>query len=101
MIWKGRGITIRVGDFTYGSETRGSGPTRKDDLVFPTDAAALLFGALIFAVASFGVNRRFLNDPDTYWHIATGKWMLVQRAFPRQDIFSHTAYGQPWVNMEW
>src|SRR5262249_30077755 len=27
--------------------------------------------------------------------------MLAQRAFPRQDIFSHTAYGQPWVNPEW
>src|SRR5215467_13698093 len=80
---------------------RGSGPTRKDDLVFPTDAAALLFGALIFAVASFGVNRRFLNDPDTYWHIATGKWMLAERAFLRQDIFSHTAFGQSWVSPEW
>jgi hypothetical protein len=77
------------------------GRTRKDDLVFPTDAAALLFGALIFSVAIFGLNRRFLSDPDTYWHIATGKWMLVQRAFPQQDTFSHTAYGQPWVNMEW
>src|SRR5262249_18444642 len=39
--------------------------------------------------------------PDTYWHIATGKWMLVERAFPRHDVFSHTAFGQPWVSPEW
>jgi hypothetical protein len=27
--------------------------------------------------------------------------MLVEREFPKHDIFSHTAAGQPWVNMEW
>jgi hypothetical protein len=80
---------------------KGLEQTKKHDLVFPTDAAALLFGVLIFSVAVFAWNRGFLNDPDTYWHIATGKWMLAERAFPRQDIFSHTAVGQPWVNMEW
>jgi hypothetical protein len=61
----------------------------------------LLFGVLIFSVAIFAPNRRFLTDPDTYWHIATGRWMLGARAFPRHDIFSQTAAGQPWVNMEW
>ena len=74
---------------------------KKDDFVVPTDAAALLFGVLIFSVAIFAVNRGFLKDPDVYWHIATGRWMLVEHAFPRHDVFSHTAAGQPWVNMEW
>ena len=27
--------------------------------------------------------------------------MLAARAFPRHDIFSYNAAGQPWVNMEW
>jgi hypothetical protein len=75
--------------------------TRKDDLPFPTDAAALLFGLLTFSVAILALNSRFLSDPDTYWHIATGKWILANRAFPRHDVFSHTAFGQPWVNTEW
>jgi hypothetical protein len=75
--------------------------TSKDERVFPTDAAALLFGTLIFSVAIFTLGRGFLSDPDIYWHIATGKWMLTERAFPREDIFSHTVHGRPWVNMEW
>jgi hypothetical protein len=75
--------------------------TKKDRLAFPTDAAALLFGLLVFSVAIFALHRAFLIDPDTYWHIATGKWMLTERAFPRHEIFSHTAAGQPWVNIEW
>jgi hypothetical protein len=80
---------------------QGLGRTSKDDLPFPTDAAALVFGVLIFCVAALALNTRFLNDPDTYWHIATGKWMLANDAFPRHDTFSHTAFGQPWVNTEW
>lgn len=75
--------------------------TTKDDLPFPTDATALLFGILIFSVAVFALNTRFLNEPDTYWHIATGKWILANDAFPRRDAFSHTAFGHPWVDTEW
>jgi hypothetical protein len=56
---------------------------------------------LIFSVAIFALHRAFLSDPDTYWHIATGKWMLTQRAVPRHDIFSYTAVSRPWVNVEW
>jgi hypothetical protein len=61
----------------------------------------LLFGVLTFSVAVLALNSRFLGDPDTYWHIATGKWMLANRTFPRDDVFSHTAFGQPWVDTEW
>lgn len=80
---------------------KGLEQTKKGDLAFPTDAVALLLGLLVFSVAIFALNQRFLTDPDTYWHIATGKWMLAEGAFPRHDVFSHTAAGQPWVNMEW
>jgi hypothetical protein len=75
--------------------------TKRGDLAFPTDAAALLFGLLIFGVAIFALHRGFLSDPDTYWHIATGKWILAERAVPRHNIFSYTAAGQPWVDVEW
>ena len=74
---------------------------QKNDLVFPTDGIALLFGILIFSVAIFGLNQGYFGDPDTYWHIALGKWMYAERTFSRYDTFSYTAFGQPWVNTEW
>jgi hypothetical protein len=75
--------------------------TSKDDLAFPTDAVALVLGVLIFSGVVFGLTNRLLSDPDTYWHIATGKWILAERAFPRHDVFSHTAAERAWVSPEW
>ena len=34
-----------------------------------------------------------LNDPDSYWHIATGRWVMDHWAVPHSDPFSHTMPG--------
>jgi hypothetical protein len=80
---------------------QGFDRTKNDDLVFPTDAVALLLGISVFSHAIFLLNRNFLNDPDTYWHITTGNWMLAEYQFPRHEIFSHSAFGRPWLDVEW
>jgi hypothetical protein len=76
---------------------------RKDthELVFPTDVMALAFGILIFSQAIFLLSKGLLSDPDTYWHITAGHWILAERTIPRQEIFSHTALGHPWLDVEW
>jgi hypothetical protein len=42
-----------------------------------------------------------LHDPDTYLHIAAGRWMLAHRALPAADPFSYTMAGAHWVPGEW
>jgi hypothetical protein len=42
-----------------------------------------------------------LHDPDTYWHIAAGNWMLAHHALPSADPFSHSMPGAPWLAGEW
>jgi hypothetical protein len=42
-----------------------------------------------------------LNDPDTYWQITLGQWILDHRAVPRTDIYSFTMHGQPWISTQW
>jgi hypothetical protein len=42
-----------------------------------------------------------LNDPDTYLHIAAGRWMLAHLALPIRDPFSHSLAGASWVPHEW
>src|SRR6185369_4559302 len=44
---------------------------------------------------------KVLGDPDTYWHIAAGEWILDHRQIPLVDPFSYTFAGQPWTAHEW
>ena len=42
-----------------------------------------------------------LIDPDTYLHIAAGRWMIEHQALPFQDPFSNSVPGAAWVPHEW
>jgi hypothetical protein len=44
---------------------------------------------------------RLLSDPDTYSHIALGRWILEHHAVPTTDPFSATLRGAHWVAFEW
>ena len=34
-----------------------------------------------------------LQDPDTFWHIRTGQWILAHARVPTVDLYSYTAAG--------
>jgi len=57
-------------------------------------AAALAAAAVMFPGTVF-------NDPDTYWHIAAGAWMIDHRQVLHHDVFSYTWAGKPWASHEW
>lgn len=59
----------------------------------------MLAALLLAAVVMFDV--RILNDGDTYWHVATGDWILSHARVPRVDVFSYSRSGSPWVTQEW
>ena len=44
---------------------------------------------------------RLLADPDTYSHIALGRWIFAHHAVPTVDPFSQTMRGTPWIAFEW
>jgi len=62
---------------------------------WPLWVGLVLFGRLL--AQPFAL----LNDPDTYLHIAAGRWMTTHLAWPSADPFSHTMSGMPWVPGEW
>lgn len=41
------------------------------------------------------------DDPDFYWHLKTGEYIVAHGALPQGDIFSYTSFGRPWVLDEW
>jgi hypothetical protein len=60
----------------------------------------LILGLAVFARA-LAQPMALLKDPDTYLHIAAGRWMLEHCALPTQDPFSHSLAGASWVPHEW
>jgi hypothetical protein len=60
-----------------------------------------LIVGLAFFIRALAQPMALLNDPDTYLHIAAGRWMLAHAALPVHDPFSHTLAGAVWVPHEW
>lgn len=42
-----------------------------------------------------------LIDPDYFWHLRTGQYVIEHGALPSSDIFSYTHAGKPWFLHEW
>ena len=40
-------------------------------------------------------------DPDIWWHLRTGEWIVEHGTVPRVDEFSSYAIGKPWVAYSW
>jgi hypothetical protein len=47
------------------------------------------------------VSIKALHEPDTFWQLRTGQWILQHGQVPKQDVFSSSMQGKPWVNIKW
>jgi len=53
------------------------------------------------AIAVFAMAVRVPAAPDMWWHLACGAVQWQTRAVLKQDVFSYTAAGTPWINQGW
>lgn len=67
---------------------------RNSRVLAPLSAGLVMLALILFA-------PQVLNDGDTYWHLATGQWILAHGRVPTHDPFSFTMAGAPWVAHEW
>ena len=44
---------------------------------------------------------RPIDDPDFWWLLRAGRYMIETRSFPTTDPFSATAFGAEWLNHAW
>jgi hypothetical protein len=42
-----------------------------------------------------------VNDPDIWWHLRTGQWILSHGQAPMTNPFSSYGMGEPWVAYSW
>ena len=55
--------------------------------VIPLVVAASVYLLLLL------LGNRLLNDPDSYWHLAVGRWIVEHGTVPTVDPLSHTMRG--------
>lgn len=60
----------------------------------------LWVGLIVYAVL-LSTGKRLLIDPDTFWQVAVGQWMVDHRTVPVTDVYSFTMQGQPWMSTQW
>lgn len=53
------------------------------------------------ALAMFAACVDVLHDPDLFWHLRLGQWILDHHVVPHHELFSFTAQGNPMVAHEW
>src|SRR3990170_2893543 len=53
------------------------------------------FPALLF------IRAFYIADPDIWWHLRTGQWILEHHAVPLTDHFSFYGADKPWIVYSW
>lgn len=59
----------------------------------------VLWIAWVAAVSSYLAGP--VMDPDLWWHITSGRWILAHHAVPHVDYWNRFAAGTPWRAYSW
>jgi len=57
--------------------------------------------AFVVLLATAALALRRLDDSDTWWHLAAGRWIVENGRVPVTDPFSYTVPDHAWVNLQW
>jgi hypothetical protein len=49
----------------------------------------------------FILSAQPITDPDFWWHLKTGQYIVETKSIPYTDIFSTLRFGSEWVTHEW
>ena len=70
--------------------------------LFDSDLAHLTGLVALYSFLSVLFIRVFyISDPDIWWHLRTGGWILAHHAVPLTDPFSSYGMGKPWIAYSW
>lgn len=58
-------------------------------------------GAFVCLVSGAALLALPLANPDLFWHLSAGRWIVSHGALPRADWLSHSKAGAPWADFEW
>jgi hypothetical protein len=56
---------------------------------------------IVLFLGLFLMTLRPIADPDFWWHLRTGEFIVQTHTIPHIDPFSYTKAGEPWITHEW
>ena len=56
---------------------------------------------LLCYMSTLALSIKNFREPDLWWQIRTGEWILQHHAVPHSDVFSYTYFGTEWINIKW
>lgn len=59
------------------------------------------YWALLLFIVLGAVTVAFPRDPDYWWHLRNGQWMVEHGEILRTDPFSYTMFGEPRIAYDW
>ena len=59
----------------------------------------ILWFSIVIACAAYLCGQ--IVDPDLWWHITAGRWILNNHAVPSVDYWNMFGYGKPWIAYSW
>ncbi|MCM3900328.1 MAG: hypothetical protein ND866_01335 [Pyrinomonadaceae bacterium] len=66
--------------------------------MLPSSRGLLVF---VLMLLIFSVAAQPITDPDFWWHLRTGQYIVETKSIPYTDIFSTLRFGSEWVTHEW
>jgi len=67
-------------------------------------AAGRVFGMtalIVFVATQCFISKLCVLDPDIWWHLSTGEWILRNGQVPHSGLFTYTATNHPWMAYSW
>lgn len=64
-----------------------------------TIAQRILFILCFILIGAFSIKNT--TEPDLWWQLTTGEWIVQHGEVPKVDFLSFTFKGEPWVNIKW
>src|SRR4051794_12516768 len=60
---------------------------------------ALLVASMVAAGSVLACQE--LRDPDVWWHLRSGQWILENRRLPTLDPFTFASADREWIDLHW
>ncbi len=61
----------------------------------------VLLAKILLFLVGIVLSLKAIKEPDLWWQLATGDWILANKSIPTSDVFSFTYFGTKWINIKW